>query len=616
MKRKRKRDVPTTDADSANVAVPTAPPIWILQALVIVATVMWIYWPAIHGQWLWDDALLISDNALVRDPNGWWKIWLQPQRMFDFQPVEVSVVWLEWHLWHGHTSGYHAVSILLHAASALLVWRLLAKLGLRWAWLGGLFFAVHPVMVESVAWMAELKNTLSLPPFLLAMGAWLDYNARGKRSDYFYALGLFLVAMLCKTSMAMFPLIILLYAWARRGRVGMADLKASGPFFAVSIAVGLLALWLLDRSTASMGIEVGDLPPGDFVARFFFAGSILAFYFTKSVCPFDLMPVYPKWSADYSSLSTWLAWIVIFGAIAICWVARANWGRWVLLGIGFFLLNLAPFLGLNAGPYMGFTWVTDHILYLPIIGLIGLAVAGAELVVDIGSRLGPSVRYSVIGLATLLVGAMTLLSHVYAGLYRDSEILWTYALQKNPDAWPGYTSLGAVLLDRGDTAAAEKDFRRAVALVPDYAKGHAYLGLALGKMGRIDEALAELQKAVQLNPTNAGADSNLGTALLAKGRVDEAIDAFRLALKMDPTYEAAHMNLALALKHKGDTAGAMAEYRAVLATSPDNSQAHLKLAELLMQTGDAAGAAQEYDAALRNDPHYQEYRARVGKPQN
>ena len=377
---KRKRHVAKTDV----APEPNAPRLVFLQALTIVTAVGWIYWPALHGGWLWDDALLISENALVHDPNGWWKIWLQPQGMFDFQPVEVSVVWVEWHLWGAHTSGYHAVSALLHAVSALLVWWLLGKLGLRFAWLGGLLFAVHPVMVESVAWMAELKNTLSLPPFLLAMCAYLDYDARGKRSDYLWALGLFLVAMLCKTSMAMFPFVVLLYIWCKRGRISVADLKTTAPFLAISIAVGLLAIWFLHRAATSIGLEVGDRPPGDFFARLFFAGSILAFYFSKSLFPVGLLPIYPMWKADFSSISTWLEWIGILGVIGVCWVKRSQWGRPVLLGLGFFAINLVPFLGLNAAPYMGFTWVADHILYLPIIGLIGLAVAGVGKLVELG----------------------------------------------------------------------------------------------------------------------------------------------------------------------------------------------------------------------------------------
>jgi len=212
-----------------------------LHALLIVAAGLWVFWPALHGAWLWDDDLLITNNPLIHDPAGLGKIWFAPTTsLIDYLPITVSVEWLEWHLWGMNTFGYHLTSIVLHLTSALLVWRLLTKLGLRLAWLGGLLFAIHPVMVESVAWIAELKNTLSLPPFLLAMCAWIDYDEQGKWTEYVLALGLFLVAMLCKATMVMFPVVILLYAWWKRGRVGVRDLAGNAPFFALSVVLGAI----------------------------------------------------------------------------------------------------------------------------------------------------------------------------------------------------------------------------------------------------------------------------------------------------------------------------------------------------------------------------------------
>ena len=184
--------------------------LFLLQGLVIVAATLWIFWPALHGEWLWDDDILVKNNPIVHDPAGLSKIWFEPMYLMDFFPLKVSVEWLEWQLWQNNVLGYHLLNIILHIISSLLIWRLLSKLGLRLAWLGGLIFAIHPVTVESVAWIAELKNTLSLPPLLLAMCAWIDYDERGNPKDYFLALVLFLVAMLCKTTVVMLPVVILL----------------------------------------------------------------------------------------------------------------------------------------------------------------------------------------------------------------------------------------------------------------------------------------------------------------------------------------------------------------------------------------------------------------------
>ena len=251
------------------------------------------------------------------------------------------------------------------------MWRLLGKLGVRLAWLGGLLFAIHPVLVESVAWIAELKNTLSLPPFLVAMCAWIDYDEHGKWTQYCLALGLFLVAMLCKPTMVMFPVVILLYAWWRRRRIGVQDLKASVPFFAVSLALGLTTLWFLHHAMAPQAVQLGG-----FLSRAACAGLSLAFYFSKFLLPIGLLPTYPQWTVGRPSLVQFLPWPILFGVLYLCWANRTSWERHALLGLGFFLLNLAPFVGFRAVAYMSFTWVMDHVLYIPVIGLIGLVAAG------------------------------------------------------------------------------------------------------------------------------------------------------------------------------------------------------------------------------------------------
>ena len=250
----------------------------LLQVLGIVAVGWWIYVPVLHGGWLWDDDSLVTQNSLVHDPAGLWKIWFTPRRMIDFQPIKFTVAWVQWHLWNNDPFGYHVTNILLHLISALLVWRLFRKLGLRLAWLGGLIFAIHPVAVESVAWIAELKNTLSLPLFLSAMCSWIDYEQGKRRKDYFLSLGFFLAAMLCKTSMAMFPAVILLYAWWKRKRIGWSDLKISTPFFMISLVLGLITISFLHHSMGTTPIPLGGL-----LSRLALVGLTVSFCFS-SVC--------------------------------------------------------------------------------------------------------------------------------------------------------------------------------------------------------------------------------------------------------------------------------------------------------------------------------------------
>ncbi len=201
-----------------------------------------IYSPSLLGDWLWDDEADISHNLITQSPNGLWSIWFQPGTQVDYYPIKASVQWIQWHLWRNDMLGYHLTNVVLHIVNALLVWRLFNRLNLRLAWLGGLIFLIHPANVESVAWIAELKNTLSMTPFLLAMTAYIDYEESHRARDYWLALGLFLAAMLTKTSMVMFPVVILLYVWWKRGRIRGSDLWHSAPFFAVSLLLGLVTV--------------------------------------------------------------------------------------------------------------------------------------------------------------------------------------------------------------------------------------------------------------------------------------------------------------------------------------------------------------------------------------
>jgi len=545
----------------------------ILRAALIIVLGFWIYWPALNGDWLWDDRDLIVNNVLVHDPDGLWKIWAEPTRLFDYLPLKVSVEWIEWRLWGDDTLGYHLTNVGLHLLSAFLLWHFLRKFGLRHAWLGALIFTVHPIMVESVAWISELKNTLSLPFFLLAMSAWIDYDARGRWTDYGLALGLFLLALLCKTTMVMFPVVILLYAWWKRGRLGWADLRASAPFFAVSLAMGLITVWFLDRTVGGHNVVLGGL-----ISRLACAGLSIAFYFSKCVLPLNLMTIYPKWIVDPPSPLQFLPWPMLGGVLYLLWTRRGSWGRHALLGLGFFLINLAPFLGLKAGSYMSYSWVMDHILYIPIIGLIGLAVAGVERV---EAQLSATLRRAGAAIVAVALALMASACHGYAGLYVDLETLWGYNVARNPEAALPHNDLGYALAQKGRTAEAIEQIRLAAQLDPRYADARQNLGLLLLHTGRAAEAVPEFQAAVQLSPTIAETHYNLGVALETVGRSLEAIDQYHQTLALNPGYMGAYNNLAIALAGQNRFAEAVQVLRYALQLDPTNTQIKNNLAILI-----------------------------------
>jgi tetratricopeptide (TPR) repeat protein len=535
---------------------------------------------------------------MVHDPSGLWKIWLLRSDIPDVNfPLKVSVIWLQWQLWGADTLGYHLTNVFLHILSALLVWRLFSKFGLRLAWLGGLILAIHPVQVESVAWISELKNTLSLPPLLLAMCAWIDFEDHGKKRDYFLAFGLFLAAMLCKPTMVMFPLVILLYAWWKRGRIGWNDVKAGAPFFVVSLGLGLVTVWFLHH--IAMGGEVVAM--GGFFSRLACAGLSLSFYFSKCFLPVGLLPVYPRWVVDPPTLTQFFPWPILLAVIYWLWTKRKSWGRHALLGLGFFLINLAPFLGFNEGAYMDFTWVMDHILYLPMIGLTGLVVAALGQVKE---QLSAPLRLCGAGLVTVVLALLAFDSRSYAKLFINSETLWTYELRHNPETYIAHDGMGLDLLQKGRLPEAMAQFDQALRINPDDAGFCFYLATRLLQSGRVPEAIELYQKTLQIKPDDANAHTDLGYALLQTGRPSEAMEQFEQVLQIKPDDFLAHTNLGDIFFQTGRFPEAIEQFEQAMRIKPDNADAHYNLGNALVQTGRISEAIEQYQQALQLKPDF------------
>lgn len=595
-KRSRKQTRPASAASMAGRTASAGLSEYWWKALLLVAAGLLIYGPVLGGDWLWDDDVLITDNHLVHDPWGLWKIWFQPGEMMDFTPLTVTVNWIGWHLWGNAPMGFRLLNLTLHLTSAFLVWRLLAKLGLRFAWVGGLIFVVHPVIVESVAWIAELKNTLSMPLFLLAACAYLDFDAQGKRKDYLAALGFFFAALLCKATMVMFPLVILLYVWWKRGRISLTDAKASAPFFAASLLIGLTTVWFLKYHAMI------HQPPqlGGLLSRLACAGLTVSFYFWKCLVPIGLMPIYPRWQIDPPTLLQFLPWPIWAGALAWLWTQRASWGRHVLFGLGFFLINLLPFAGLTPGSYMLFTWVMDHILYIPIIGLIGLAVAGLGKLHEV---LAPMQRRVVGALTATAIAALTWLSWSYAAMFQNQETLWSYTLQLNPSAWLAQSNLGNAYYRKGKPELAMAQYQKAAALKPDDPLIYYNIGNLYFYSGNPTEAVAQYQHALQINTSYAPVYANLGVALAAIGKFPDAVAAYRKGLETDPDQVGILSNLGVALTSLGQPQDAETVLRKATQIDPAYAEAHYNLGNALFQMQRIPEARDEFTEAVRLRPN-------------
>lgn len=565
-----------------------------LQALLIVALGGWVFSPSVFGGWLWDDTRYFPHNPLLHDPDWLWKIWFEPSRFREFYPLTATVQWLQWSWWGNNTLGYHLTSVGLHLFSALLVCQLFSRLGLRSVWIGGLLFALHPLNVESVAWISELKNTLSLPFLLLAMCAYLDFDEKKARRDYLLAAGFFLTSILCKTSVMMFPTVILLHAWWKRGRITRQDLGFSAPFFAISLVMGLLGIWLQRQHDLPTSIHPGWLSQTTTL------GLTTFFFLRKFIWPAPLLPDYPGESFLTPTLVDFLPSLLLLGVLGLSWINRAAWGRHVLFGLGFFLLNLVPVMGFVVMSSTNMIWSLDHLVYVPMIGLIALVLAAWNRMCRAVTL---PIRYGIFTIGAMVTALMTWESHAYAANFASAEALWTYELRHVPDSAPAHNNLGFARWQQGRLPEAEEQFRQTIRIDSANAEAHNNLGNVLLGEGRYPEAIAQGEEALSLKPRFADAHNLLGNALMLSGRIPEAVAHYQAALKINPNLAEAHNGLANILLKSGQWPEALEQCQQALKINPDYTEAHCNLGLVLAQTGHLPEAIEQFEIARRLAPH-------------
>jgi Tfp pilus assembly protein PilF len=394
----------------------------------------------------------------------------------------------------------------------------------------------------------------------------MNFEDHGRRRDYLLTLAFFIIAMLGKITMAMFPCVLLLYAWWKRGRIDATDGVRAAPFFIVSLLLGLVTYSAGEHFAALDPARQSVVTIGGAGVRILLMGETLAFYFARFSWPATPLPMNPQWAIG-SSWPPLLPWLAALIALVFCWSRRAGWGRHALLGLGFFFLNLVPFSGIIPVSYMTFAWTMDHFLYLPMIGLIGLVVAGWERV---HFQLPTPYRRVDAGLIGVIILVLTARAQDAAAAWTDREALWSYTVAHNPGAWLAHYNLANELRVQKRPEQAAAEYRAALAIRPDFAWAHDNLGLALFDQQDNDGAIAEYREALRLRPGLAEAHNNLANALLQDPtRLLDAIAEYRAALRLQPDLVAAHYNLGVALDQLPDRREeAKAEFREALRLDP------------------------------------------------
>jgi tetratricopeptide (TPR) repeat protein len=594
--RSKKKSRPRSAVVSSLPKAPWWHSDWVVGLALTVVTVL-AYMPAWNGQPIWDDNGHMTKAAL-RPLAGLVRIWVEPGAAQQYYPLVHSVFWFEYHLWGYTPLGYHIVNIFLHALSALLLVRILRHLGVPGAWLAGALFALHPVQVESVAWMSELKNTLSGFFYLAAALVYFKFNERRTWQPYVLALGLFVLGLASKSAIATLPAAILVILWWKRGTLSFKDdALPLVPFFGLSLVFGLFTAWMERKFIGAQGSDFNF----SFVERTLIAGRAIWFYLGKLVWPENLTFIYPRWQV---SQSVW--WQYLFPAsalvlLAVLWRLR-KWSRAPLAVFLLFAGTLFPALGyMNIYPFL-FSFVADHFQYLACIFPLTLAAAA----IASGPR---SVQWAGVALAAIL----SFFSWQQSAMYADMKTLWETTIAKNPDCWMCYSNRGYGLLQQGRNDDAMLDFEAALRVKPDYAYAHNNMGMALLQEGRNDEAEPHFLKALEFKPDYAEPYDNLGTILYGRGQVDAAIVDLEKAVKINPGYSDAHFNLGLVFQAKGDSDRAIRQFSRALEIEPDDAEAHRGLGDSLMRKGRTAEAIAQFQQALAIRPDYRDAQVDLDK---
>ena len=503
-------------------------------AALIAAAVFFVYYPSLHGEFILDDGLLLTNNPLIKDPAGLYSFWFSTEPQ-DYWPMTNTTFWLEWRLWGEHPTGYHVTNLLLHLAACLLIWMILRKLSIPGGFLAALLFAIHPVNVESVAWVAQRKNTLAIVFLLLSILWYLKADMRGeerkgKEGDdrspmtkdqlpvsqpepgpgttrlassrfYWLSLAAFVLAMFSKGSVAVLPVLLLGIIWWRRP-LRRADFWATAPFFVVAAALVGVDVWFQTHGTEVVIRDAG------FVERLLGAGTAIWFYLCKAILPIDLAFVYPQWKIDPHGLRWWLPLAAAAIVTVVLWRYRKGWSRPLLFAWGFFCVALLPVLGFTDVGFMQYSLVADHYQHIALIGIAALAAAGFSIY---GRRTQGLVGVAVLGSAVVVVGALGFAAWKQNGLYRRAVTLYTDTLEKNPDCWMAHDNLGLALVNEDRLEEAIQHHQAALKLKPDNPTSHLNLGNAV-EPGR------SYVGGARTFPGGPGAEDRPGESSLRRGR--------------------------------------------------------------------------------------------------
>jgi tetratricopeptide (TPR) repeat protein len=554
----------------------------------------------------------VTGNELLKAPDGLWRIWFSLDAPSQYFPLVYTVFRFEYSLWGFHPAGYHWVNIFLHAGNGILAWRLLRRLGVPGAWFAAALFALHPVQVESVAWVTELKNVLMGLFFLSTLLFWvrfLDAPHPGRWGLYALALAAYALALSAKTTASTLPAALILVLWLRRMPITVHRIAEISPFVILALLGGLLAIWWERYHQGTQGV-LFTLP---WAERGLVAAHAVWFYLGKLLWPARLIFIYPRWNVSLLEPTGYLWLLAAALALGAVLLARRFSGRGVEVALMFFVATLGPTLGFVMLGTFRLSFVADHYQYLACLGPFALCSAGLVRTLEwIGRKRAFPVALAKPLLAAGVLLALGSLTWRQTRDYENNETLYRSIILKNPSCWMAYVDLADLSLQRGEADRAIELCERALRVNSDLPEAHLCFGNALLAKGEPSPAESHFTTALEISRRlgvsffEAQCHYNLGTLYLHVGLVDKAIASLREALELSPKLAPAQVNLGGALLRKGLAREAISHYEKALALDASNPEPHNDMAAAFLTLGEVEVAIAHYERALGLRPDYLE----------
>jgi tetratricopeptide (TPR) repeat protein len=514
----------------------------------------------------------------------------------QYFPLVYTAFRIEYGLWGLDPFGYHLVNVLLHAFNALLLWLLLRRLEIPGAWFAAAVFALHPVHVESVAWITERKNVMSLFFSLVSLLAWRRFvEPRSGPAWRFYAASLacYALALASKVTACTLPAAQLLLLWLRGHPIDRRRIAQVMPFAALGVAMGLVIIYWERHHIGTVGDRFTISP----IESFLVATRASWFYLGKLLWPTQLTFSYPKFAIDPSDPLQY-SW-AIAGAILLAglWGWRRSIGRAPLAAGIFFVATLSPLLGFIPLFTFWYSYVADHYQYVASIGPIALVSAGATQLLRSRTSLGRAGRGSA---AALVLAVLGLLAWNQSRAYENEETLWRDTIAKNPGSWMAYTNLGRYLLREERFEEAIDAYQQVFAIKPDAYRAHVGWADALLKLGREREAGAHFEAALELRPDLYSAHQALARLKWKRGERAAAIAHYEAMIAIEPQNPTGHFLMGRALERTQRRQEALRYYRNALAIDPDQGQARRAIERIAGAR--ATGSAEDAEAEPSGSP--------------